>query len=819
MDQQQQYQINLVARAKIGDADAFGELYNASYKMVYLTCLGHLKNPEDAEDTAQEVFITAYNKLDTLVDNATFFGWVKTIAIRTSLNKIAARKDNIYYDDAIESNENLEGDSSLENLPDAYIMEEEKRSIITKIMMAELSEVQYQTIFMFYYHDMTIDQIAQELNCPVGTVKVRLHKARLKIKSGIEEYERKSGDRLCAVGMFPALGMLFKTSLGSISVAAKPFMGMAAINTAGNIMGAGTNTVTAGGFNAAGVGAPTNGMVGMNGYSANPMVTVGGGNPTVGINGYSANPASSVGGGNPTIGMNGYGASVPNGVGGTPTAPAAHSVPTGHSMAVPNSTPSAQSVPTGHSMAFSHSSPATTGYSAAVPTTPSASTGYSASAHASSVAPTGNYAAGPGMNANQPGGTYAYSGQYQTSNPNVQQGNGDNIKSSKHGKGVKSVASSAAKTTAAVSLKIQIIAAIVALIVIVGTVVTVAVVNEKSNDKTTRRHTSHYYDDDEDDEDEDEMTEADIAIDTTVDIVDETTATAAETTAAAAAEDDLTPDELPDIDIDSIVSLQECTLQAIVFSGGDVYETTGYAPQFTLADANTQDLINERLRNMQSAIVDSYFDYFPHVYNYYLYQRTGTIVTLKLLCTSSIYDMDGEEYVQIVEYYTFDVVTGELITSDELIDEYNIYETAVSTLQPILVGGTSFEEIWVDHENQPVYEKSIMAVAVGDGVKVYDSDNLGECAYETDTCCLITGDCEALFIVKDKSDDSMVLYSRKYYGIYSHWPMGETTWVDTNNDGVADENDEYIYGPQDDGVTVDLYTLAYIVNNMINKIH
>ena len=55
----------LVKRFKNGDVGAFDELYKNSRQWVYLTCYGHLKNHEDAEDTTQEVFITVYNKLNT----------------------------------------------------------------------------------------------------------------------------------------------------------------------------------------------------------------------------------------------------------------------------------------------------------------------------------------------------------------------------------------------------------------------------------------------------------------------------------------------------------------------------------------------------------------------------------------------------------------------------------------------------------------------------------------------------------------------------------------------------------------------------------
>ena len=102
---EQELIFSVVAKAKSGDQEAFTDLYNNAYKMVYLTCLGHMKNPEEAEDCAQETFITIYNKLDSLEDNNTFFGWAKTIAVRVCLHKLRSTHNNISYDDAIESGE------------------------------------------------------------------------------------------------------------------------------------------------------------------------------------------------------------------------------------------------------------------------------------------------------------------------------------------------------------------------------------------------------------------------------------------------------------------------------------------------------------------------------------------------------------------------------------------------------------------------------------------------------------------------------------------------------------------------------------------
>lgn len=269
--EQDQKTYALVAAAKQGDSNAFTELYNSAYQMVYHTCFGYLKNREDAEDTTQEVFIYIYNKLSELEDNYAFYGWAKIIAVHTSLNKIKAKRDNISYDDAIGSEEVLEGDDNLEMLPDTYVLRDEKRKIVMGIMEKELSEVQYQTLFMYYYNDLKIEQIAQIMEVSEGTVKTRLKSAKIKVKQGITDYENKTGDRLAINGAIPSLAMLFKASTNSIPVSYVPFAGFGAFGAAGSMAASGVARATGSILNAGGKAAG-NIMNGTGGASAGGQI-------------------------------------------------------------------------------------------------------------------------------------------------------------------------------------------------------------------------------------------------------------------------------------------------------------------------------------------------------------------------------------------------------------------------------------------------------------------------------------------------------------------------------------------------------------------
>lgn len=219
----------LVECAKQGSDDAFAQLYDAAYGMVYHVCLGYLNNHEDAEDTTQEVFIKIYNSLNTLTDNRTFFGWAQTVAIHKSIDKLRSRKVDVSFEDSVGIEDALFGDDHMEFLPDTYVMQEEQRIIMENIMIQELTDVQYQTVYMFYYNNLPVEQIAQVMAVPVGTVKTRLMNSRIKIKEGVQRYENATNDKITVAGAFPSIGMVLAGAIAKTPMNYVPFAGGAAM--------------------------------------------------------------------------------------------------------------------------------------------------------------------------------------------------------------------------------------------------------------------------------------------------------------------------------------------------------------------------------------------------------------------------------------------------------------------------------------------------------------------------------------------------------------------------------------------------------------
>lgn len=204
----------LVLSAKNGNKKAFDKLYKLTSNDVWFTCVSLLKDEENAKDIMQETYITAFLKLDTLKDEEKFCGWLTAIATNKSKNKLKGKVEYQIDDEVLIAK--TETDELM--LPEEYITKTEKRKVLLQIMEDTLSFNQYQTVLMFYFDEMSISEIAQGLEISEGTVKSRLNSSRAKMKTAIEDYEKKSGDKLHGVVVVPFFTTIFKEEAKSLAV-------------------------------------------------------------------------------------------------------------------------------------------------------------------------------------------------------------------------------------------------------------------------------------------------------------------------------------------------------------------------------------------------------------------------------------------------------------------------------------------------------------------------------------------------------------------------------------------------------------------------
>ena len=204
----------LVLSAKNGNKKAFDKLYKLTSNDVWFTCVSLLKDEENAKDIMQETYITAFLKLDTLKDEEKFCGWLTAIATNKSKNKLKGKVEYQIDDEVLIT----EAETDELMLPEEYITKTEKRKVLLQIMEDTLSFNQYQTVLMFYFDEMSISEIAQGLEISEGTVKSRLNSSRAKMKTAVEDYEKKSGDKLHGVVVVPFFTTIFKEEAKSLAV-------------------------------------------------------------------------------------------------------------------------------------------------------------------------------------------------------------------------------------------------------------------------------------------------------------------------------------------------------------------------------------------------------------------------------------------------------------------------------------------------------------------------------------------------------------------------------------------------------------------------
>lgn len=191
----------LLKKVKSGDMDAFGELYKLYRQSCYGFALMILKSHEDAEDAVQNTFIRIYAGIRTLHNDNAFVMWMETILNRECL-KIAQRRGVEIACDAIVRSDRVAEQEEDFSLPEQYAEQEDLAQRL-KDEIEKLPFEQRRALLLFYYHNLTLQQIAELTDSNINTVKSRLRYARLTLKKNIEEQEKRSGEQFYGVPVLP----------------------------------------------------------------------------------------------------------------------------------------------------------------------------------------------------------------------------------------------------------------------------------------------------------------------------------------------------------------------------------------------------------------------------------------------------------------------------------------------------------------------------------------------------------------------------------------------------------------------------------------
>jgi RNA polymerase sigma-70 factor (ECF subfamily) len=173
--------VNLVVQAQAGDRGAYGELVERFQPAVYAVALARLRNPAEAQELTQEVFVHGMTKLDQLRDPHCFAGWLRQITVRMAINRMTRHAPLQGADNDVLQNAPGAGETPLEEM----VRAEQRAELWAGLR--RLKAIDRATLVAFYIHGHSLKRMSRDFETPVGTIKRRLHVARNRLREQLEQ--------------------------------------------------------------------------------------------------------------------------------------------------------------------------------------------------------------------------------------------------------------------------------------------------------------------------------------------------------------------------------------------------------------------------------------------------------------------------------------------------------------------------------------------------------------------------------------------------------------------------------------------------------
>ena len=174
----------LIADALSGHSGAFGVLVERYQDRLYNTMVHIVGSTEDARDVVQDAFVQAFVKLETFQQNAAFYTWLYRIAFNLAMSRLRRKKPTVSIEqvreatglDPVDPCEAPEGPA-----------EKDERALLVQHAIATLAEDHRRVIVLREIDERSYEEIAAILELPVGTVRSRLHRARMELRDQLKD--------------------------------------------------------------------------------------------------------------------------------------------------------------------------------------------------------------------------------------------------------------------------------------------------------------------------------------------------------------------------------------------------------------------------------------------------------------------------------------------------------------------------------------------------------------------------------------------------------------------------------------------------------
>lgn len=163
-----------------GDQSAYEDIVNLYQHKLYQVCYRMLGSKEEAEDITQEAFVRAYINLHSFDQKRKFSTWIYRIATNLCIDRIRKKKPDYYLDAEVTGTEGLDMYSQIaadEQLPEETLEQMELQERI-QYEISRLPDKYRAVIVLKYIEELSLQEISEILEMPLGTVKTRIHRGR-----------------------------------------------------------------------------------------------------------------------------------------------------------------------------------------------------------------------------------------------------------------------------------------------------------------------------------------------------------------------------------------------------------------------------------------------------------------------------------------------------------------------------------------------------------------------------------------------------------------------------------------------------------------
>lgn len=174
---------DLIRNAAAGDRQAFGQLVGTYQNQIYRFLIRTLGSESDAQDVTQNTFLLAWRKLDQFRGDAKLSTWLTQIAVNQAASYRRKRKPRPFADTASRKDTEHHAVSLSDDHepPPSNRAESEERDQLVQNALNRLSDEHREVLVLKEFQDHDYQEIADLVGCPIGTVRSRLHRARVEL--------------------------------------------------------------------------------------------------------------------------------------------------------------------------------------------------------------------------------------------------------------------------------------------------------------------------------------------------------------------------------------------------------------------------------------------------------------------------------------------------------------------------------------------------------------------------------------------------------------------------------------------------------------